>query len=162
MSRTPFRPHAPPVSPQVLETSQLDRFVDQLVVVFQGVASESSSAAARPFAAALPRYEFKTRSIFPEAGKTERTGDSAPVRAHAQLRTFLNEAVDQGSPSRTWAAAACLRMLEARVGSSLARRALPEAAGASHGDTAQTLSDLREALERLMRAELGASSKPAR
>jgi hypothetical protein len=162
MTRSPFRPRAPQVSTEVLESSQLDRLLDQLVMVFQGVLGEPSSATARPFAAGLPRYEFKTKSIFPEAGKTTPESDSTPVRAHAQLRTFLNDAADQSSPSRTWALAACLRMLEARVGSSLAVRALPAMAGAARGEPRATLTELREALERVLQAELGASSRPAR
>jgi hypothetical protein len=150
------------MSPEAAETSQLERLLEQLVMIFQGVAGEPSSAAARPFAAGLPRYEFKTTSIFPEAGKTALEHDGTPVRAHAQLRTFLNEAADQSSPSRTWAMAACLRMLEAQVGRSLALRALPATAGAPRSESAGTLAELREALERLLRAELAASSKPAR
>jgi hypothetical protein len=162
MRRTAFRPHAAQPSSEVLETSQLERLLDQLVLVFQDVASDPPGAVGRPFAAGLPRYELKTKSIFPEAGKMAPEDDGAPVRASAQLRTFLNEAADQSSPSRTWAAAACLRMLEASVGRSLAVRALPAMASAPGREPAGTLAELREALERLLRAELGASSRPAR
>jgi len=162
MRRTDVRPQAPQESPELLETSQLEGLLEQLVVVFQGIAGESSAGVARPFAAGLPRYDFKTKSIFPEAGKTAPEHDAAPVRAHAQLRTLLNDAADQSSPSRTWATAACLRLLEARVGRSLAVRALPAMARTPPGEPARTLAELREALEHLLRAQLGAASKPAR
>jgi hypothetical protein len=154
-----------------VERFQLERLLDQLVLVFQEVARDRPGAGEHPFAAGLPRYEFKTKSIFPEAGKTSPAHEGTAVRARAQLRSLLNDAAEQSSPSRTWATAACLRLLEARVGRTVAvraeraMRALPALAAnaaPTRGVPATAWAELREALERLLRAELGASSTPVR
>jgi hypothetical protein len=171
MRRTAFRPHASTPSCELLESSQLERLLDQLVLVFQDVSGDPPSAGGHPFAAGLPRYEFKTKSIFPEAGKTLPADEGTAVRAHAQLRSLLDDAAEQRSPSRTWATAACLRLLEARVGRTVAvraeqaMRALPPLAGNAtppRGVPAGAWAELREALARLLHAELEASSTPAR
>jgi hypothetical protein len=92
-------------------------------LVFEGLSAQSSTSSMRGFADGLPRYEFKTPSIFPEAGKVASEGPSAPVRVHAQLRTVLHKA---GVDSATSAAIAAevVGRLEAH---SAARRCAGEA-----------------------------------
>jgi hypothetical protein len=137
---------------------RIEALLEQLIQVLQRMPSRSPTVAQpHAFAATLPRYEFKNRSIFPALEDATCVAPLSPLRARAELRTLLAGIAIAEGGSGSSVANTFLRVLDRAshahpaIECVTAYKALPATAGPDQPAT-DTLTAVRAALTAYARA----------